>query len=245
MPIKRRMGQFSATLRVPGDNNALPATVDIGDGRLRVESGNHLIGNWALGEIDITPGPEGVKVSAEGEVLILEITESAAFHEAAGINGGAPATKANRPFKMPNLSRNSKHTPAGRPESGKPDAHQPKVESHSHQAAASAAPSPKPEVKQPIFFDRWLEGAEKAVGQHLPNWVFTRGGAAVVLSITFPEVVSTLLMIGGTILLVLGGVTMLDHVLSARLLKAKVTPTQCLIVGGLLVFVGVVFGMLA
>jgi hypothetical protein len=38
---------------------------------------------------------------------------------------------------------------------------------------------------------------------------------------------------------------MLDHVLSARLLKAKVTPTQCLIVGGLLVFVGVVFGMLA
>ena len=244
------MGQFSATLRVPGDNNALPATVDIGDGRLRVESGNHLIGNWALGEIDITPGPEGVKVSAEGEVLILEISESAAFHEAAGINGGAPASKANRPFKMPNLSRNSKHTPASRPESGRPGAHQPKAESRAHQAAASTTPAPKAEAKQPIFIDRWLEAAEKAVGQHLPNWVFTRGGAAVVLaalviSIIFPEVVSTLLMIGGTILLVLGGVTMLDHVLSARLLKAKVTPTQCLIVGGLLVFVGVVFGMLA
>ena len=103
------MGQFSATLRVPGDNNALPATVDIDDGRLRVESGSHVIGNWALGEIDITQGPEGVHVSAEGEVLILEISESEAFHEAAGTNGGKPAPKANSPFKLPNLSRTAKH----------------------------------------------------------------------------------------------------------------------------------------
>jgi hypothetical protein len=244
------MGQFSATLRVPGDNSALPATVDIGDGRLRVESGNHVIGNWALGEIDITPGPEGVHVSAEGEVLILEITESAAFNAAAGINGEPPAGKPNRPFKMPTLARNSKHAPSSHPENGRPGSHQPKVEAPTHQPAAPSATSPKSEAKQPIFIDRWLGAAEKAVGQHLPNWVFSRGGAlvviaALVISVIFPEVVSTLLMIGGTVLLVLGGVTMLDHVLSTRLLKAKVTPTQCLIVGGLLVFVGVIFGMLA
>ncbi len=242
------MGQFSATLRVPGDNNALPATVDIGDGRLRVESGSHVIGNWALGEIDITQSPEGVHVTAEGEVLILEISESDAFQEAAGINGSKSAGKANHPFKLPNLARSAKHSVSARPDDGRPA--QPKVEAKSHQNVAATSTVPKPEAKEPIFIDRWLGTAEKAVGQHLPSWVFSRGGALVVLAalvitILFPEVVSTLLMIAGTILLVLGGVTMLDNVLAARLLKAKVTPTQCLIVGGLLVFVGVVFGMLA
>ncbi len=243
------MGQFSATLRVPGDNNALPATVDIGDGRLRVESGSHVIGNWALVDIDITQSPEGVHVSAEGEVLILEISENAAFQEAAGINGGKSAGKANLPFKLPNLTRNSKHSATARPDGGRP-ASQPKVEPQTRHQPVATPTGPKPAVKEPIFIDRWLETAEKAVGQHLPSWVFSRGGALVVLAalvitILFPAVVSTLLMIAGTILLVLGGVTMLDHVLSARMLKAKVTPTQCLIVGGLLVFVGVVFGMLA
>ena len=161
----------------------------------------------------------------------------------------SPRGKANHPFKLPNLARNSKHSVSARPEDGRP-APQPKVEAKSHQKVASTPTVPKPEAKEPIFIDRWLGTAEKAVGQHLPNWVFSRGGALVVLAslvitILFPEVVSTLLMIAGTILLVLGGVTMLDNVLAARLLKAKVTPTQCLIVGGLLVFVGVVFGMLA
>ncbi len=242
------MGQFSATLRVPGDNNALPATVDIGDGRLRVESGSHVIGNWALGEIDITQSPEGVHVSAEGEVLILEISESEAFHEAAGTNGGKPAAKANTPFKLPNLTRTAKHA-TNRPEGGRPAPASPKVES-SPVPKASTSKAPKAEVKEPIFIDRWLAAAEKAVGQHLPSWVFSRGGAVVVLgalaiAILFPTLVSTVLMISGTILLVLGGVTMLDHVLAARMLKAKVTSIQCLIVGGILVFVGVVFGMLA
>ncbi len=243
------MGQFSATLRVPGDNNALPATVDIGDGRLRVESGSHVIGNWALGEIDITQSPEGVHVTAEGEVLILEISESAAFHEAAGTNGGKPAPKPNSPFKMPNLSRTSKHS-TDRPDAGRPAAATPKVETRTPPKATGTTEAPNPKVKEPIFIDRWLAAAERAVGQHLPNWVFSRGGAVVVLgalaiAILFPALVSTVLLIGGTILLVLGGVTMLDHVLAARMLKAKVTSIQCLIVGGILVFVGVLFGMLA
>jgi uncharacterized membrane protein SirB2 len=69
--------------------------------------------------------------------------------------------------------------------------------------------------------------------------------AALVFAIIFPTLVSTLLLIAGLALLVLGGVTMLDGVLAGRLLKAKVTPTQTLIVGGVLVLLGVLFGMLA
>jgi hypothetical protein len=54
-----------------------------------------------------------------------------------------------------------------------------------------------------------------------------------------------LLLVAGLVLLVLGGVTMLDVVLAARLLKAKVAPTQVLIGGGVLVVIGILFGMLA
>jgi hypothetical protein len=69
--------------------------------------------------------------------------------------------------------------------------------------------------------------------------------SALAVAIIFPALVSTLLLIVGLLLLVLGGVTMLDVVLAARLLKAKVTPTQTLVGGGILVVIGVLFGMLA
>jgi hypothetical protein len=245
------MGQFSASLKVPGDTSSLPATVNIDDGRLRVASGDHEIGNWALVDIDLTPGVEGVHVSAEGEELILQFGDSAAFEEAAGLNGRKKvAVSLPKSFKLPNLARAPKHVTTAR-SAIRPDSAPPKP-------AADKAPAPTKQAavketkpsKQPGSIDRALERAENAVGSHLPSWVFTRGGALVVLAslavaIIFPTLVSTLLMIAGVVLLVLGGVTMLDVVLAARLLKAKVTPTQTLIVGGVLVLLGVLFAMLA
>ena len=245
------MGQFSASLKVPGDTSSLPATVDIDDGRLRVASGDHEIGNWALVDIDLTPGVEGVHVSAEGEELILQFNDSAAFEEAAGLNGRKKlAASLPKPFKLPILARAPKHVSparsATRPETAAPKPILEKAPAPTKQAAVKETKPPK----QPGSIDRALERAENVVGSHLPSWVFTRGGALVVLAslavaIIFPTLVSTLLMIAGVLLLVLGGVTMLDVVLAARLLKAKVTPTQTLIVGGVLILLGVLFAMLA
>ncbi|MEX2251048.1 MAG: hypothetical protein WD895_03120, partial [Acidimicrobiia bacterium] len=235
----------------PGDTSSLPATVDIDDGRLRVASGDHVIGNWALVDISLTPGPEGVHVSAEGEELILQFSESAAFEEAAGLNGRKKSVvSVPKPFKMPKLSKAPKHaspthsTPT-RPEGAPP---MPKVEKASKPAERTAKDAKPP--KEPGFIDRTLERAENALGSRLPSWVFTRGGALLILmalaiAIIFPALISTLLLIAGVVLLVLGGVTMLDVVLAARLLKAKVTPTQTLIGGGALILLGVLFGMLA
>ncbi len=247
------MGQFSASLKVPGDANSLPATVDIDDGRLRVASGDHEIGNWALDDIDLTPGPEGVRVSAEGEELILQFSESAAFEAAAGMNGKQSVVSLPKPFKLPTLSRSPK------PASPKGTATRPEGAPAPVVASASTTPiaastqveqgTPK-DAKQPGAFDRALGKAEKMFGSLLPSWVFTKGGslvvvAALVVAILAPALVSTLLLVAGLILLVLGGVTMLDVVLAARLLKAKVTPTQVLIAGGVLVVIGILFGMLA
>jgi hypothetical protein len=250
------MGQFSASLKVPGDTTTLPAIVDIDAGRLRVASGDHEIGNWALDDIDLTPGPEGVHVSAEGEELILQFSESEAFEEAAGLNGKKSVVSMPKPFKLPTLSKAPKHAPAGnsgtRPDGTTATTNVEKPGTASSPASTSvdqpAAESKPP--KQPGAIDRALERAEKMFGGRLPSWVFTRGGAflvlaALVVAILLPSLVSTLLLIAGLVLLVLGGVTMLDVVLAARLLKAKVTPTQTLIAGGILVLLGVLFGMLA
>ncbi len=257
------MGQFSASLKVPGDTNSLPATVDIDDGRLRVASGDHEIGNWALDDIDLTPGPEGVRVSAEGEELILQFSESEAFEAAAGINGKQSVVSMPKPFKLPTLSRSPKPASTNgsptRPESSPAPAVAPAAATASTAAATQVeqaapvekgAPKEPKQPKQPGAFDRGLEKAEKMFGGKLPSWMFTRGGslvvlAALVVAILAPALVSTLLLVAGLVLLVLGGVTMLDVVLSARLLKAKVTPVQVLIVGGVLVVLGILFGMLA
>ena len=248
------MGQFSASLKVPGDASSLPATVDIDDGRLRVASGDHEIGNWALDDIDLTPGPEGVHVSAEGEELILQFSESAAFEEAAGINGKKSVVALPKPFKLPTLSRSPKPTSAKgtatRPEGAPAPVVAPAASTAPLASSTKAEQGTLKEPKQPGAFDRALGKAEKMFGRLLPSWVFTRGGslvvvAALVVAILVPALVSTLLLVAGLILLVLGGVTMLDLVLAARLLKAKVTPTQVLIAGGVLVVIGILFGMLA
>jgi len=248
------MSQFIASLKVPGDASSLPATVDIDDGRLRVASGDHEIGNWALVDIDLTPGPEGVHISAEGEELILQFSESAAFEEAAGLNGGKKSiVSLPKPFKLPSLSKTPKHASPARsttPESALPKPKAEKAAKLASSAVEQAASKAAKPAKQPGSIDRILERAENTIGGHLPSWVFSRGGALVVLAslviaIIFPSLVSTLLLIAGLLLLVLGGVTMLDVVLAARLLKAKVTPTQTLIGGGVLVVIGVLFGMLA
>jgi hypothetical protein len=251
------MGQFSASLKVPGDTSSLPATVDIDDGRLRVASGDHVIGNWALDDIDLSTGPEGVHVSAEGEELILQFSESEAFEAAAGLNGKKSVVSMPKPFKLPTLSKSPKHAPTNnsgtRPARSTPTNKVEKPAKAPSPASTSvdlpAAKESKP-PKQPGAIDRGLERAEKLFGGRLPSWVFTRGGAflvlaALVVAILLPSLVSTLLLISGLVLLVLGGVTMLDVVLAARLLKAKVTPTQTLIGGGILVLLGVLFGMLA
>jgi len=220
-----------------------------------VSSGNHVIGNWALDDIDITTGPEGVHVSAEGEELILQLSEMAAFEEAAGLNGHKSASSITNPFKLPRLSKEPKHASSSRSTSTRSDEAQRPTTPGKAPAPALKAPAPtsaKPVKlpKEPGFLDRTLERAENAVGGRLPSWIFTRGGAflivaALAVAIILPALVSTLLMLAGVLVLVLGGVTMLDVVLAARLLKSKVTPTQTLIGGGALVLLGLLVGMLA
>ena len=77
------MGQFQGSLRLPGDSRPLPATFQLSEGRLQVASGDHIIGDWPVDTIDISHVPEGIRVKAEGEVLLLDISDRDAFTQAA------------------------------------------------------------------------------------------------------------------------------------------------------------------
>ena len=91
-----------------------------------------------------------------------------------------------------------------------------------------------PKVRGESKLDVYLARAQERFGSKLPNWVFGRWGivaavAVIALCVIFAELVSNLLLIAGVMVVLLGGVTMLDSVIARRVLHHKVTPTQVLI----------------
>jgi hypothetical protein len=218
------MGQFQGSLRLPGDSQPLPATVQLGDGRLQISSGDHTIGDWSIDTVDIAQVPEGIRVKAEGEVLLLDIPDREAFSQAAAFYSPRPKRLAR--------ARRSKPQP---------------VELPSRPAPAKVKPA-KPKGESRI--DQLLAKGKERWGQRVPDWVFSRWGLAaaaalLALCVVFAELVSNLLLIVGVVVLLIGGVTMLDNVIATRVLHHKVTPIQVVIGGGTVFVVGILVGFVA
>lgn len=227
------MAQFNASLRLPGDSNALAATVQLQEGRLQVASGEHVIGDWDINAIDISRIPEGIRVAAEGEVLLLDIADRTAFEEeAANLTTGKKTSRA-RSSAGPKQARPPKQKAA------KP---------------ARAARAPKPAKTKPAptpgdsRIDQFLARSKERFGSSLPDWVFTKKALAglvvlFLLCVVFARQVSFLLLIAGVIALLVGGVTMLDSVIARRILRHRITPIQVVIAGGSIFVVGLLFGV--
>ena len=228
------MGQFQGSLRLPGDSRPLPATVQLSDGRLQVASGEHVIGDWPVDAIDISHVPEGIRVKAEGEVLLLEISDRDAFAQAA-------ASLTQKPKRLTRHKRAAKTPTSPAPVSAQPAAKTLEVE----------APKAKtPKVRGESKLDVYLARAQERFGSKLPSWVFGRWGIAaavalIAICVIFAELVSNLLLIAGVIVLLVGGVTMLDSVIARRLLHHKISPIQVVIGGGSIFVVGLLVGFAA
>jgi hypothetical protein len=229
------MGQFQGSLRLPGDSRPLPATFHLTEGRLQVASGDHIIGDWSVDTIDISHVPEGVRVKAEGEVLLIEIADRDAFTQAA-------AALAHKPKRLSRPKRAAKTPATPAPVSPQPVA--PK-------AIEVKTPKVKtPKVRGESKVGTYLTTAQERFGSKLPNWVFGRWGIAaavalIALCVIFAELVSNLLLIAGVVVLLVGGVTMLDSVIARRLLHHKITPIQVVIGGGGIFVVGLIVGIAA
>jgi len=73
------MGSFAASLKTLGDSQGLPAVIHLSEGRLSIAAGDESIGEWALDEIRLEPTPTGYRMAAEGEQIILEVSDVDAF----------------------------------------------------------------------------------------------------------------------------------------------------------------------
>lgn len=73
------MRTFDVSLRALGDMVGLPATARLGDGRLSIKTEAADIGDWDLSEVRFEEIPTGYRMSAEGDLILIELTDYEEF----------------------------------------------------------------------------------------------------------------------------------------------------------------------
>ncbi|HUG32336.1 MAG TPA: hypothetical protein VMM14_05530 [Acidimicrobiia bacterium] len=262
------MGTFSASLRAIGDVKALPATVEILEGNLKIAAGSTEIGSWPLDEIQLEEIPTGYRMLAEGDQILLELKDVAAF--SAALANVAKRKKLGRVRKI--AQRPKKAAPADpsavtekpleTPISAAPTlevAHPrpiPAPAARREPSETTTSPSKKKFADTGIghraldAVDTLLIGAKKRFGAYLPDFMFSRAMfgitlAALIALIVFPGVFSPVLLIAGVLLVMFGAVVYGDSMLAARFLPGRATPQQALLLGLGVLLLGVVLGAIA
>lgn len=86
------MSTYHGSLRVPGETGpGLGVVVDLTDGRIRIAAGEAEIGDWARDEVRIHADDDGFHLRAEGEEVILDVSDDdAAFAVDYGLRAAPP-----------------------------------------------------------------------------------------------------------------------------------------------------------
>lgn len=80
------MTSFDARLRLLGQTGMpLGVEVDLNDGRMIVTSDGKSVANWPLDEITVVVRPDGFHFEAEGEEVILNVTDTRRFASEIGL----------------------------------------------------------------------------------------------------------------------------------------------------------------
>jgi hypothetical protein len=251
------MGSFTASLRSIGDVRALPATVELSDGRLSIVAGSTEIGSWSLDDIRLEETPTGYRMAAEGDQILIELrdVESLAT-ELAKRNKkrlfgkekdpSPKVTQATTPLQdisvTPHLEAKQVSIPSGVDLPPRETSEPPRVKS---QTASSGVAR-----KGMGLVDRILAKAQKRFGPYLPDWLFSRamlviGLSTLVALILFPGVFSVMLLIAGALLVLFGAVVYSDTVLASKWLPGRATPIQALVLGLTVLLLGILLGILA
>lgn len=88
------MATYDARLQIEGDENqAMPVVVDLTDNRLHLKIGSEEVADWGREEMRIQALPDGFHIRAEGEAVILDVTEDARFALELGLKNAHPALR--------------------------------------------------------------------------------------------------------------------------------------------------------
>jgi hypothetical protein len=252
------MGTFSASLRAVGDVTALPATVEISEGRLTISAGSSEIGSWPLNEVSLQEIPTGYRMVAEGDQILIELKDVTSFSTAL-----AASAKEKRGLIRKGGATKSAQSVAARVPSGakgKVEAARAKALKREVARAGSADKQVgRPREKRSTSIsvgsillgaiDALLIRAKKRFGPYLPEFVFSRAMffialVTLVMMTVFPGTFATLLLIAGLLVVVFGAVVYTDSVLASRFLPGRATPQQALLLGlGVLLF-GILLGVI-
>lgn len=83
--------ELDGNVRMRGDTGpGVGVKVLAEDGRLRLVSGNELVGDWQVGDIGISSLQEGFNIKAEGEEFILRTKDDVALAEELGVTAVSP-----------------------------------------------------------------------------------------------------------------------------------------------------------
>jgi hypothetical protein len=85
------MSAYDAQLRLSGTNDApISVVIDLTDERIAMTAGDIEVGDWARDQVRVSAMPDGFHVRAEGEELILDVTDDARFALDLGLRNAPP-----------------------------------------------------------------------------------------------------------------------------------------------------------
>ncbi len=88
------MTSYEAKLQIEGEGNqATPVVLDLTDGRLHMTIGDEEVADWSRDEMRIQAMPDGFHIRAEGEAVILDVTDEARFAVELGLRNAHPALR--------------------------------------------------------------------------------------------------------------------------------------------------------
>jgi len=88
------MTAYDARLQIEGeDSQPLPVVVDLTGDRLTMSINDQEVADWAKEEMRIQALPDGFHIRAEGEAIVLDVTDDAQFALDLGLRNAHPALR--------------------------------------------------------------------------------------------------------------------------------------------------------
>jgi hypothetical protein len=88
------MTAYDARLQIEGeDSQPLPVVVDLTGDRLTMSINDQEVAAWAKEEMRVQALPDGFHIRAEGEAIVLDVTDDAQFAVDLGLRNAHPALR--------------------------------------------------------------------------------------------------------------------------------------------------------
>lgn len=88
------MSQYEATLFIEGTEEApVPVVIDLSDDHMVMKIGAEEVADWPRQGLRISALPDGFHIRAEGEAIVLDVSDDAHFALELGLRNAHPALR--------------------------------------------------------------------------------------------------------------------------------------------------------